>query len=178
MFLWWVGSWPTVPTPNLGDQDFLSGCKATRSVTLDRGPYRVLSAGVSRTFFFRLLLFPLLLSQPGLGPAMAVKLSGSVFWCKWSRNPLIGFIQLQPLRQTPYRFLSECSCHFFRPALWIWNASQINRVIVTKKPVQSTLMPGKQGSGTPFRLASFWESFRDGVLSRFVTIPLRVIIHC
>jgi hypothetical protein len=25
MFLWWVGSWPTAPTPNLGDQDFLSG---------------------------------------------------------------------------------------------------------------------------------------------------------
>jgi hypothetical protein len=25
MFLWWVGSWPTAPTPNLEDQDFLSG---------------------------------------------------------------------------------------------------------------------------------------------------------
>jgi hypothetical protein len=25
MFWWWVGSWPTAPTPNLGDQDFLSG---------------------------------------------------------------------------------------------------------------------------------------------------------
>jgi hypothetical protein len=25
MFLWWVGSRPTTPTPNLGDQDFLSG---------------------------------------------------------------------------------------------------------------------------------------------------------
>jgi hypothetical protein len=48
-------------------------CKATRSVTLDRGPYRVLSAGASRTLFFfsRLLLLPLLLSQPGLGPDMA-----------------------------------------------------------------------------------------------------------
>jgi hypothetical protein len=40
---------------------------------LDRGPYRVLSAGASRTlvFFSRLLLLPLLLSQPGLGPDMA-----------------------------------------------------------------------------------------------------------
>jgi hypothetical protein len=48
-------------------------CKATRSVTLDRGPYRVLSAGASRTLFFfsRFLLLLLLLSQPGLGPAMA-----------------------------------------------------------------------------------------------------------
>jgi hypothetical protein len=27
-------------------------CKATRFVTLDRGPYRVLSAGASRTLFF------------------------------------------------------------------------------------------------------------------------------
>jgi hypothetical protein len=27
-------------------------CKATRSVTLDRGPYRVLSAGASRTLVF------------------------------------------------------------------------------------------------------------------------------
>jgi hypothetical protein len=25
MFLWWVGSRPTAPTPNLGHQDFLSG---------------------------------------------------------------------------------------------------------------------------------------------------------
>jgi hypothetical protein len=25
MFLWWVGSRPTAPTPNPGDQDFLSG---------------------------------------------------------------------------------------------------------------------------------------------------------
>jgi hypothetical protein len=25
VFLWWVGSRPTAPTPNLGDQDFLSG---------------------------------------------------------------------------------------------------------------------------------------------------------
>jgi hypothetical protein len=51
------GSRPTAPTPNLGDQDLVSphhSCKATRSVTLDRGPYRMLSAGASRTrFFFR-----------------------------------------------------------------------------------------------------------------------------
>jgi hypothetical protein len=48
-------------------------CKATRSVTLDRGPYRVLSAGASRTlfFFFEVVTPPPPPSQPGLGPAMA-----------------------------------------------------------------------------------------------------------
>jgi hypothetical protein len=79
------GAGPPHQPPTWGTRIFCQGylpyplvsphhsCKATRSVTLDRGPYRVLSAGASRTLvsFSRLLLLPLLLSQQGLRPAMA-----------------------------------------------------------------------------------------------------------
>jgi hypothetical protein len=85
MFLWWVGSRPTAPTPNLGDQDFLSGLsplafsvptpllQGNKICNPRQGP---LQGAISRSqptpgFFSRLLLLPLLLSQPGLGPAMA-----------------------------------------------------------------------------------------------------------
>jgi hypothetical protein len=85
MFLWWVGSRPTAPTPNLGDQDFLSGLsplafrvptpllQGNKIRNLRQGP---LQGAISRSqpnpvFFSGLLLLPLLLSEPGLGPAMA-----------------------------------------------------------------------------------------------------------
>jgi hypothetical protein len=84
MFLWWVGIRPTAPTPNLGDQDFLSGLSPLAFSVLTpllqgnkicnprQGP---LQGAISRSqpnpgFFTRLLLLPLLLSQPDLGPAM------------------------------------------------------------------------------------------------------------
>jgi hypothetical protein len=81
-----VGSRPTAPTPNLGDQDFLSGLsplafgvptpllQGNKICSPRQGP---LQGAISRSqpnpvfFFSRLLLLPLLLSQPGLGPAVA-----------------------------------------------------------------------------------------------------------
>jgi hypothetical protein len=85
MYLWWVGSRPTAPTPNLGDQDFLSGLspldfdvptpllQGNKICNPRQGP---LQGAISRSqpdpgFFSRLLLLALLLSHPGLGPAMA-----------------------------------------------------------------------------------------------------------
>jgi hypothetical protein len=80
-----MGGEPTAPTPNLGDQDFLSGLsplvfgvptpllRGNKICNPRQGP---LQGAISRSqqnpvFFSRLLLLPLLLSQPGLGPAMA-----------------------------------------------------------------------------------------------------------
>jgi hypothetical protein len=64
-------------------------CKATRSVTLDRGPYRVLSAGASRT----LVLFEVVTPPPppfstGLGTGYGGDLS-SHFLCTESVRPCV-----------------------------------------------------------------------------------------
>jgi hypothetical protein len=81
-----VESWPTAPTTNLGDQDFLSGLSSLAFGVLTpllqgnkicnprQGP---LQGAITRSqpnpgLFSRLLLLPLHPSQPGLGPAMAI----------------------------------------------------------------------------------------------------------
>jgi hypothetical protein len=66
-----MGSRPTAPTPNLGDQDFLSRLsplafgvptpllQGNKICNPRQGPFRVLSAGASRTLFFFEVVTPL-----------------------------------------------------------------------------------------------------------------------
>jgi hypothetical protein len=147
MYLWWVGSRPTAPTPKLEDQDFLSGLyplafgvttpllQGNKICNPRQGP---LQGAISRSqlnpgFFSRLLLLPLLLSQPGLGPAMAEFESSfygtrrliTVFkrahhwfisWAKWIQSIPLHHISLisililfsYPHLGSPRRLLTSC----------------------------------------------------------------------